>query len=107
MLARDVAVLRKYYCIMVIELVCNIDERQGRINLVTADKRLKDMFIASLRRIGIKGVHVYVNEDSKHDRNWRDKFVVRITGRERFEAILKNYPFSTDKRRMIARLVKG
>jgi hypothetical protein len=106
MLARDVAVLRKYYCIMVIEIACNIDERQGRINLVTADRRLKDMFIASLRQISIKGVYVYVNEDSKHDRNWRDKFVVRITGRERFEALLKNYPFDTEKRRMIKRLVR-
>jgi hypothetical protein len=98
--------LLKYFCIIVIEVAGSIEEEKVRINFVTHDVRVRDLYLRSLKRIGIEGARVSIMQNSKRDKKWKDKYLVRISGRERFEAILKNYPFSTEKRRMIAGIIK-
>ena len=98
--------LLKYFCIIAIEVAGSVEEEKLRINFVSHDVRVRDLYLKSLKRIGIEGASVSVIQDSKRDKNWKDKYLVRFSGRERFEAILKNYPFDTDKRRMIAKMLK-
>jgi len=98
--------LLKYFCTIAIEIAGSVEEDRLRINFVTHDVRVRDLYMKSLRRIGIEGASVSIIQDSKRDRSWKDKYLVRISGRERFAVILKNYPFSTDKRRMIERMLK-
>jgi hypothetical protein len=98
--------LMKYFCIIAIEVVGSVEEEKVRINFVTHDVRVRNLYLRSLERIGIEGARISIMHNSKHDRKWKDTYLVRISGRERFEAILTNYPFDTDKRRMIARILK-
>lgn len=99
--------LMKYFCLIAIEVAGSVEEEKLRINFVTHDVRVRDLYLKSLKRIGIEGASVSVIQDSKRDKRWKDKYLVRFSGRERFAVILKNYPFNTDKRRMIKRLMKG
>jgi hypothetical protein len=98
--------LLKYFCIIAIEIAGSVEEEKLRINFVTHDVRVRNLYLRSLDRIGIGGAHVSIMQNSKRDKKWKDTFLVRISGRERFEAILKNYLFNTDKRRMMVKMLK-